>query len=144
VALLDVNVLIALFSPDHPHHEVAHDWFGDTRTGGWATCPLTENGFVRIMSNPRLSASPESPAAIRDRLRTFRESGHHAFWPDDVSLCDPRLFRKTLPIGARHVTDVYLLALACRHGGCLATFDRLIPWTVVNGATASHLQVIEA
>jgi uncharacterized protein len=141
-ALLDVNVLVALFDPDHVHHEAAHGWFGAQRAGGWATCPLTENGLIRILSNPVYSTAPERPGNVAERLRTFRASGHHAFWPDDASLCDERLFG--LSVSHRHLTDVYLLGLAKAHGGRLATFDRSIPLKAVRGAGPEHLVVIEA
>jgi len=142
VALLDVSLLVALFSPDHVHHEVAHDWFADQRAQGWATCPITENGFVRVMSNPALSPHWERPAALRERLTAFCQSGHHVFWPGAISLRDDRLFQNPLPAGFQQITDVYLLGLACHHGGCLATLDRRIPLSVVIGATADHLRVI--
>jgi uncharacterized protein len=142
VALLDVSLLVALFSPDHIHHEVAHDWFANQRGHGWATCPLTENGFVRIMSNPALSPHWERPAALRERLAAFCNSGHHVFWPDAISLRDDRLFQNPLPIGFQQITDIYLLALACQQGGCLATLDQRIPLSVVIGATPANLQVI--
>lgn len=141
-ALLDVNFLIALFDPEHVHHEPAHSWFGGHRSSGWATCPLTENGVVRILSNPAYSPSVEQPAEIARRLASFRKSGGHVFWPDDVSLCDPELFN--LAVGHRHLTDVYLLGLAVRHGGRLATFDRSIPVKAVREARPDHLAVIEA
>lgn len=142
-ALLDVNVLVALFSPDHVHHDVAHDWFADARASGWATCPITENGLVRILSNPASSPSAERPGAIRARLEKFCGSGHHVFWSDDLSLRDKTIFRETLALGSRQITDAYLLALARHHGGCLATFDRTIPLTAVIDASAAHVLVIE-
>jgi uncharacterized protein len=141
-ALLDVNVLIALFDPDHVHHEAAHTWFGSHRSSGWATCPLTENGVVRILSNPAYSPSAERPADVARRLSAFRNSGDHAFWPDDVSVCDSRIF--DLGIGHRYLTDVYLLALAVSRDGRLATFDRKIPARAVRGARADHLVVVDA
>jgi toxin-antitoxin system PIN domain toxin len=141
-ALLDVNLLIALFDPDHVHHDAAHAWFGTHRSSGWATCPLTENGVVRILSNPAYSPSAERPAEVARRLALFRDSGDHVFWPADVSVCDPRLF--SLSIGHRHLTDVYLLALAVRRDGCLATFDRAIPAKAVRGVRADHLVVVDA
>jgi toxin-antitoxin system PIN domain toxin len=140
--LLDVNVLIALFDPDHIHHEPAHLWFADHRSEGWATCPVTENGVVRILSNPAYSPTAERPAQIVERLQTLRSSGDHAFWPDDVSLCDPGAFRLT--VGHRRLTDVYLLALARTHRGRLVTFDRSIPVAAVRGARAEHLLVVGA
>lgn len=141
-ALLDVNFLIALFDPDHVHHDAAHAWFGANRSGGWASCPLTENGLVRILSNPAYSPAAERPADVAARLATFRDSGDHAFWPDDVSLCDTRAFE--LVVGHRHLTDVYLLGLAVRHDGRLATFDRSVPARAVRGARAGHLVVVDA
>lgn len=141
-ALLDVNVLIALFDPDHLHHESAHRWFAAHRTTGWATCPLTENGLVRIVSNPAYSPIAERPATLASRLRAFCESGDHRFWPDDVSLRDGTLF--TLEIGHRKLTDTYLLGLAVRHAGRLATFDRAITVRSVRGARPEHLTLIEA
>ena len=141
-ALLDVNVLIALFDPDHVHHDAAHAWFATHRSSGWASCPLTENGFIRILSNPAYSPTAERPAEVARRLTAFRDSGDHVFWPDDVSVCDLRVF--DLSVGHRHLTDVYLLALAVRRNGRLATFDRSIPAKAVRGARAGHLVVVDA
>jgi toxin-antitoxin system PIN domain toxin len=141
-ALLDVNVLIALFDPDHVHHEPAHRWFANHRPTGWATCPLTENGVVRVLSNPAYSGSARPPAEMARRLAAFRESGNHLFWPDHASLCDGKLFR--LEVGHRQLTDVYLLGLARKHSGLLATFDRSIPLRAVRGARPDDLVVIEA
>lgn len=144
VALLDVNVLVALFDPDHVHHESAHTWFAAYRSSGWATCPLTENGLVRVLANPSYRPTPERPSAVLARLRTFCASGHRVFWPDEVSLRDAKVFRASLPVTSRQLTDVYLLALARKQGGCLATFDRSIPLTAVAGAQTEHLRVIHA
>jgi len=141
-ALLDVNFLIALFDPDHVHHEAAHAWFTAERSSGWSTCPLTENGFVRILSNPAYSPSAELPAELARRLTTFRDTGHHTFWPDDVSVCEAREF--DLAVSHRQLTDVYLLALAVRHDGRLATFDRSIPARAVRNARPEHLVVVDA
>lgn len=142
VALLDVNTLVALFDPDHVHHDLAHDWFQNQRTSGWATCPVTENGLVRVLANATYSGVTYRPADIVDRLSTFRSSGHHRFWPDAVSLCDDRLFNTALIRGHRQVTDIYLLGLARHSGGALATFDKSIPLAAVRGATRAHLLVI--
>ena len=142
VALLDVNVLLALFDPDHIHHAVAHDYFVDQREHGWATCPLTENGFIRIVSNPIAGFPEQRSAEAIERLITFRQSGHHHFWRDEVSLCDAALFTAALIPGHRQLTDIYLLGLATRNGGALATFDRSIPLSAVPGATPNNLQVI--
>jgi len=144
IALLDVNVLVALFDPDHVHHEPAHEWFAANRSSRWATCPLTENGLVRILSTPAYSGVHETSASVIQRLNTFCASGGHVFWDDDVSLRDAKLFKRTMTTTYRQVTDVYLLALAKRRGGVLATFDRGIPVGSVVGFEESHLEVIPA
>jgi len=142
VALLDVNVLVALFDPDHIHHDPAHDWFADHRALGWATCPVTENGFVRVVSNPAYGLEPMRVGEVIARLGELRTSGGHVFWPDAVSLTDSARFTPALVSGHRQLTDLYLLGLAVHMRGALATFDRTIPWKAVAGATTDSLQVI--
>jgi uncharacterized protein len=142
VHLLDVNVLVALFDPDHVHHEVAHAWFGDHRADGWATCPVTETGFVRVLSNPAYNGTVTRLEAIVERLRMFRASGHHHFWDEAVSITDLEAVRPSYVRGHRQVTDIYLLALAVRMGGRLATFDRSVPVSAVVGATPAAVAVI--
>lgn len=141
VALLDVNVLIALFDPGHVHHEPAHDWFADNRRSGWATCALTENGFLRVLSHPRAGIDADYRTLL-ESLRTFCRGSGHEFWAEQVSLTDDALFESSLPLTARQVTDVYLLGLAKRRKGRLATFDTTIPLKAVRGATLEHLAVI--
>jgi len=144
VALLDVNVLVALFDAMHVHHQAAHEWFGRNRNLGWATCPLTENGLVRLLSNPAYPGRRTTlPDAIA-RMEQFRRSGNHSFWPDSITVCDQGLFRHPHIGGYRQVTDAYLLALAVRNRGRLATFDRSIPLTSVAGAGADHMALISA
>ena len=143
VALLDVNVLVALFDPNHAHHDIAHDWFSDHRADGWATCPVTENGFVRVLSQ-LASGVGERPSALVARLEKFCASGHHEFWPDTVSLRDPKVFRSTALVGHKPLIDIYILGLARSRGGLLATFDRSIPIGAVVGATRATLAVISA
>lgn len=142
VALLDVNLLVALFDPDHVHHDLAHDWFADHEANGWATCALTENGFVRVLANPSYGAAIVRAPELVDRLRQFCDSAHHTFWTETVSLRDKKLFKPALVRGHRQVTDVYLLGLAKTKGGCLATFDRTIPLSAVTGATRDVLAVV--
>ena len=144
VALLDVNLLVALFDPDHVHHELAHDWFSDQKEVGWATCPVTENGLLRVLTSPAYRSPANRPDDIVARLRAFRKSGGHEFWADAVSLADEKTFSATYLRGHRQVTDVYLLGLARSRGGLLATFDRSIPAAAVKGATKATLQVITA
>jgi uncharacterized protein len=136
VALLDVNVLVALFDPDHVHHDLAHDWFADQRAAGWATCPVTENGLVRVLSHPRYANPPHRAADVVRYLRRFRDSGVHRFWADELSCCDTARFDLGHATSAQ-LTDVYLLGMAVRHRGCLATFDRGIPWKAVKGGRAA-------
>jgi len=143
-ALLDVNVLIALFDADHVHHEIAHDWFEDHRESGWATCPLTENGFVRILSHPVHSDGHTRAPELVDRLRTFCASGHHEFWPDSISLLDEKLFNTALVRGHTHLTDIYLLGLAVKRGGCLVTLDQNVRLGAVKGARRESLVVVSA
>jgi toxin-antitoxin system PIN domain toxin len=144
-ALLDVNVLLALFDGEHLHHEAAHDWFSMEREGGWATCPLTENAFVRQLSNPkyykRSDALQITAFEVLSRLRQFCASGHHVFWQDDLSLRALSL-DKARYFGHRQVTDLYLLALARKNGGKLVTFDKSIPWSLLKDGGREHLEVL--
>ena len=141
-ALLDVNILVALFDPDHIHHELAHDWFADHRADGWATCPVTENGFIRVLSNPAYGAAATRPHDLVNRLSRFCAGRHHTFWPAALSLREAGIFQGEFIRGHRQVTDVYLLALAAKMGGTLATFDRSVPVSAVIGATRDILQVV--
>lgn len=131
--LLDVNILLALCDPRHVHHDAAHAWFATTRERGWATCPLTENAFVRIASQPRYPSSPGGPSVVGAILRRFCADGKHHFWPDSVGILDNALIDLNAVLAPAHLTDVYLLALAIKQGGILATFDTGIPAKVVSG-----------
>ena len=123
--LLDVNLLLALSDPMHVHHEAAHRWFGQMGMYSWATCPITENGFVRIASHVKYPNRPGDVATVMAILRDFcRGEGHH-FWEEDVSLRD--LLLPGTVITHNHITDVYLLGLAVHRGGKLATLDQNIP-----------------
>ncbi len=141
-SLLDVNVLVALFDPAHCHHEAAHRWFEAQRGTGWATCPLTENGFVRVVSHSAYPGRRTSVADAVRRLARFRSSGGHSFWPDQVSICEPAAVDLRHLRGHRQITDLYLLLLAAHHGGRLATFDRSVPVEAVTSAGSLNLAVI--
>jgi len=143
-ALLDVNVLVALFDPAHPNHEEAHAWFGKHRRRSWATCPLTLNGCVRVLSNPAYPAVEATAAEVMARLRTMCASPDHEFWATGVSLLDESLFRAAMIAGHQKITDAYLLGLAVRQRGRLVTFDRAIPLNAVSGAEAHHLELLGA
>lgn len=144
VTLLDVNVLVALCDPDHVHHDLSHDWFSNEGAAGWATCPITENGFLRVLSNPTYHSGGLRPVTLVSLLRRLCSGKGHHFWHDAVSLADATLFDMSVVAGYRQLTDVYLLGLAHHKRGRLATFDRGIPVNAVLGASRHVLQVIEA
>jgi uncharacterized protein len=137
-SLLDVNVLIALLDADHASHRSALSWFADHASKGWASCPITQNGCVRIMAH---SGYPNAHSVLEivQRLRAATADRTHQFWPDAVSLLDERAIDPTRVHGPRQLTDVYLLALAVKNGGRLVTFDTSIALTAVKGAKAQHL-----
>jgi len=135
-------VLIALFRSKHVHHDVAHDWLSEHGGSGWASCPLTENGMLRILSSPaRVDPYVPLPALV-DLLRRFRENSRHTFWPDEISLCDAELFNVPSVRGHQQLTDVYLLGLAVKRGGKFVTFEGGVQLAAVNGARKEHLEVI--
>ena len=140
-ALLDVNVLLALLDADHVHHARVTEWLPEGLTHGWASCAVTENGFVRVLSQPGYP-SPLSPSAAGRLLADTAGAGDHAFWPCDVSVLEPQHVDGSRIHSGRHLTDAYLLALAVAHGGRLVTLDRAVPVTAVPGARAEHLTVL--
>lgn len=122
-ALLDVNVLTALLWPDHEHHEKAHHWFHARSDRRWATCVLTELAFVRLTSNPAFSRKALSPAAALSLLAKNLAHPTHEIWTDNASITTTLETLHTRLQGHQQLTDAYLLALAHRHRGVLATFD---------------------
>jgi toxin-antitoxin system PIN domain toxin len=141
--LLDVNVLIALIDPGHVAHEAAHVWFQAAGHRAWATCPLTENGVIRIVGNPKYPNTPGSPAAVTRIVQALRALPGHRFWPDDLSLVDAPHVDASHILTSAQVTDTYLLALAASKGGRLATLDRRLITTAVKGGK-SALYIIGA
>lgn len=139
--LLDVNVLLALLDADHVDHERATEWLDGVPSGGWASCAITQNGFVRIISQPRYP-SPVTPAEAIELLERATGTPLHEFWPCDVSVLDPAKVDRSRVHGPRQVTDAYLLALATAHGGSFATFDRGLVRSAVPSASADNLVVI--
>jgi len=132
--LLDVNVLVALSWPAHVHHSDAQDWFARNRKAGFRTCPLTEAGFVRISSNPGFTPDAVAPVdalALLDRIVSMSE---HGFWPDDLPLREALGSAEAI-VGHRQITDAYLVALARKHKGVLATLDRSV--LALPGATGA-------
>jgi uncharacterized protein len=137
-ALLDVNVLIALLDGDHSMHSRATQWFAAEAVRGWASCPITQNGCLRIMSH---SGYPNSlpVKAIIERLGEASSGPLHEFWPDEISMLDPMIVDAARIHGPRQITDVYLLALAVRRGGRFVTFDESIAVEAVRGAAKKHV-----
>ena len=124
ISLLDVNVLVALAWPNHVHHGRALQWFSAIDEKGWATCPVTESGFVRVSSNVRVIPDARTPGQAIELLRQIRRLPGHRFWADDVSPVDSDSPAFEQVVGYRQVTDAHLLTLAVRNRGRLATFDR--------------------
>lgn len=140
VYLLDVNVLIALVDPAHIQHDQAHDWFARVGRTSFATCPLTENGLVRIVGHPKYPNTPGPPSAVLQSLTAIRALPGHVFWPAHVSIADDEFFAPELLCSHARVTDSYLLALAHANGGRLATMDRnLVTEVVPDGRRALEL-----
>ncbi|MBI2298316.1 MAG: PIN domain-containing protein [Armatimonadetes bacterium] len=143
LALPDVNVLVALHWPNHPHHELAQEWFGDHGSAAWATCPITQLGFVRVGSNPSLSPGFLRTTNAWRWLKDIAAHPGHVFWPDDL---DPRACPGAFSrvVGHKQFTDAYLLALARHHGGCLVTFDRGLRSLAEPGDEPATLLILEA
>lgn len=136
-ALLDVNVLLALLDADHVDHPAARAWLEGAIEEGWASCAITQNGFLRVVTHESYP-SPVSALEATRRLRRAAGTEHHRFLPCDTSLLDPSVRAERIH-GAKQVTDVYLLALARAHGCRFVTFDRSVPLSAVSGATAEDL-----
>lgn len=142
VALLDVNVLVALFHAAHVHHDIAHDWFSAHAQAGWASCPFTETALIRILGNPARVDQHVPIPRIVDMLERFCAHTRHEFWHDDLSLREPTRFTVSRILGHQQLTDAYLLALAVAHDGCLVTIDGAVPLDAVPGATRAHVEVL--
>lgn len=142
-ALLDINFVIALLDPEHSFHPAAHKFWKDSGPTKWASCPLVENGVLRILTGPsypgRAAYSNEN---ILELLRTLINNSDHEFWPDDISLLDKDHFDAKRILGPKQLTDTYLLGLAASRGGRLVTFDQRITPAAVSGASEKNLFVI--
>jgi len=137
-ALLDINVLISLLDPDHSLHERAREWFSRNAPSGWTSCPITQNGCVRIMAHPGYP-NPLPVRSVMERLREATLSTYHEFWADDVSLLEPRIADASRIHGPRQLTDLYLLALAVQRGGRFVTFDGSVSVSAIKGAERRHI-----
>jgi toxin-antitoxin system PIN domain toxin len=141
-ALLDVSVLVALLWPSHSSHLSAQAWFARHARHGWATCPITQAGFVRILSVPLFSPDAYTPAAATRLLQMNLEHPDHQFWPDDVSLFDSLAHIDTRLQGHKQITDAYLLGLTLHHKGRFITADRSLTAMLPKGAPSNSLVVI--
>jgi toxin-antitoxin system PIN domain toxin len=139
ISLLDVNLLIALAWPTHVHHRAALAWFRENQALGWATCPLTQSGFVRVSANEKALPDAKTPQEAVLLLRRIVAIPHHQFWQDDVSLATSQLFDVTRLTGYRQVTDAHLVTLALHRGGRLATLERKIQILVPRGHVATDV-----
>lgn len=142
--LLDLNLLLALAWPSHVHHDIAQGWFQREAAPNWATCPVTQLGFIRLSSNPAFTSDAVSPAAALSLLESIIALEGHEFWPDDVD-CVSAAFAAGMRMTVhRQVTDAYLMSLARARTGCLATLDRrmnrLLP---PNERPDRHLRIVE-
>ena len=133
--------MIALFLPHHVSYERAHQWWEAHHINGWASCPLTQNELVRIISQPKFAGANSTREAL-DRLQTFAFHTDHEFWSDGVSLTDEQLFDRDHILGPNQLTDIYLLGLAVKNGGRLVTVDTSIPLAAIRAAQPEHLVVI--
>lgn len=139
--LLDVNMLIALCDSMHIHRPLAKEWFRKNSKDGWATCPLTENGLVRILGQTAYPNGPQTPAGARTILRQLTALPGHQFWNDDISISNADLFGDLTGVKAKHLTDLYLLGLAASRGGTLVTMDSGIDASRVTGGKRALIEL---
>jgi toxin-antitoxin system PIN domain toxin len=142
VSLLDINVLIALAWPNHQHHHAAHMWFVGQTPEQFATCPMTQCGFVRISSNPKIIPDALSTADAVVLLQRITTHLDHVFWQDDIELSDPAYIRSRQLRGHRQVTDAYLFGLCLKRGGRFATFDAGVMSLAANKNEVASILVI--
>lgn len=141
VALLDVSVLIALFDRDHVRSGQVGDWFSENAPNGWASCAVTENGFVRIVSQPSYP-NPIGVTSAIGILANATAHRFHKFWHCDVSITQHNLVSPKPTLRSSQITDAYLLGLAVRYQGRFVTLDQRIDPDIVIGATTDHLVVL--
>ena len=140
--LLDVNVLIALLWPPHEAHARAQRWFAQNARQGWATCAMTQAGFVRIVSNPIFSRRAVSPRDALDVLSGSLQHPAHHFWTEDIGITEALAHFGRRLLGHQQVTDAYLLGLAIRKKGRLATLDASISWLLSEQSAARNRLVL--
>lgn len=140
--LLDVNVLVAMAWPRHSAHGMVQQWLAREARKGWATCPFTQAGFVRIISNPAFSPDALSPQQALSLLQVNLEHPAHQFWPAGLRL-NEALAKVGKVIGHQPITDAYLLGLAIHNKGRLVTLDRAVASLLpASGTAAPHTELI--
>jgi uncharacterized protein len=141
--LFDVNVLIAIADSSHIFHQAIHGWLAAAADRTWASCPLTENGMIRVLSQPAYRGGMRTPEEAIATLRGMKEARpwKHVFWAEDFSIADRRAVLSERIAGPKQVTDVYLAAMALRKGGRLLTFDAGVPWQAVEGGSRELIEV---
>ena len=145
IALLDINVLVAIAWPNHIHYSSARKWFQEQKESGWATCPTTENGFIRISSNSRIIPEAKSPREAALYLKDLISLKGHVFWEEEASVLDDRFIPLEKIHTFRQVPDAHLLSLAIRNEALLATFDRgILNLLPVGMKAGDHLCLIPA
>lgn len=143
-SLLDINFLIALLDPQHSFHDEAHIFWKAPTARVWASCPLVENGVLRILAGAAYPGrSSYSNEHVLNLLKTLIDNSDHEFWPDDISVLDQSRFDQRFILGPKQLTDIYLLGLATANDGRLVTFDRRVSPAAVFGASERNLLVIE-
>lgn len=140
-ALLDVNVLLALLDAEHIHHNRAWDWLDDHIQDGWASCAITQNGFIRIISQPRYD-NRVTPTEAIELLEEAVDTKYHSYWNCDISAADRNQIDRRFLLGSKQLTDSYLLALAVAHDGIFLTLDQGVELRSVPAATKDHLVVV--
>jgi len=142
IGLPDVNVLVALAWPNHVHHEPARAWFEHNHRHGWATCPVTESGFVRVSSNRKVIPGARRPEEAILLLRELTSLPGHSFWSDDTSIARSRWIAAERLLGHGQVTDAHLVALSLRRRGRLVTFDRGVADVLPPGVGAGDVLTV--
>ena len=141
-SLLDINLIVALLDSAHVFHRSAQTWLEKEILNGWATCPITENGVIHIMSQ---NAYPNSlpPSKIAERLAEACQHPTHEFWPKTISLLTDGMIRRQNLLSPRQITDAYLLAIAVVNQGKFVGFDQHTNLRVISRATPTNLLVVQ-
>ncbi len=141
--LLDVNALIALLWEDHSFHGNMARWFARHARAGWATCAITQSGFIRVMMQPALAQHGRTLADLADVLAHNVAQPSHRLLSLDFAFADVLACCTGGVVGHRQVTDAYLLTAAMRAGMKLLSFDRGLGALLASPAERSvHIEVL--